>query len=91
MKNFKIAIALEWWLKEQDKFEGAKVCTKANLLTEWEVVGVAEPTDKQIEQIVTDYEAQLKIKQEAEVSILASVKTKLKNLGFTDEEIGLLL
>ena len=91
MKNPKVGIALEWWLREQDKFEGAKVCTKASLLTKWEVVGIAEPTDKQIEQIVTDYEAQLKIKQEAEVSTLASVKTKLKNLGFTDEEIGLLL
>ena len=59
-----IALALEWWLGEQDKFNDAKISTKYNTkiqkyeLTKWDVPGVDRPTDPEIEQIVTDYEAQ---------------------------------
>lgn len=49
--------ALEWWLRGQDKFIGAKVETKDGVITAWDANGVVQPTDAEIAVIVSDYEA----------------------------------
>jgi len=53
-----LALALEWWLKEQDKWVKPNIRTVENELTVWEVEGVKKPTLKEQAQIVADYEAQ---------------------------------
>ena len=54
------AIALEWWLRTQGKFDGAIVCTKEINgkfeIIEWKVLGVSQPTNAEVEKIIKDYE-----------------------------------
>ena len=56
-----IAPALEWWLRGQDKFVGSSVSTAQDkdgkyVVIGWKVDGVEQPTDKDLEKIVSDYE-----------------------------------
>ena len=58
------AHALQWWLENwsesENYFEGAKICTKQVgdtdqfVITKWEVDGVEQPTDEEINQIIAD-------------------------------------
>lgn len=66
MKVKSCAIALEWYLRKNGKFEGSKISTKqvdkddqGNLLfdiTEWEVEGMKKPTATAVNKIIADYE-----------------------------------
>lgn len=49
--------ALEWWLRDQNKFDGARVETKDGVITSWDANGVTQPTDVEITTIITNYEA----------------------------------
>ena len=56
-----IALALEWWLRGQNKFIGSSVSTTQDkdgkyIIMGWKVGGVEQPTDKDLEKIVSDYE-----------------------------------
>ena len=53
-----LAIALEWWLKGQDKWVKPNIQTVEGKLTVWEVEGVKKPTLVEQSQIISDYEAQ---------------------------------
>lgn len=57
------AFAIEWWLKNQNKFNGASVRTQETSpgsgefeITEWVVAGVAQPSNTEIIQIIAEYE-----------------------------------
>ena len=58
------ALALEWWLKGQGKFEDARVRTiyddKKNeyKITKWKVQGVAKPKKSELDTIIDNYEIQ---------------------------------
>jgi hypothetical protein len=66
------AIALEWWLRKQGKFDGAKVATReipeeynpgqfrgtgVYEITRWEVPGVPQPTPEETNNIIDEYES----------------------------------
>ncbi len=91
------AAALEWWLREQNKFEGAKVSTRQcnydpkNLgatplfeITKWEVDGVVKPTDAQINQIIIDYGASLVVSEQEKKDKKIAIKNKL---GLSDSDM----
>lgn len=97
------ANALEWWLRNQGKFDGAIVCTQEDsiqnengvfvgtgyfTITKWVVDGVNQPTDDQVNQIIIDYQADLV----DHAAIIAQQKTSIinqfKSLGFTDDQIS---
>ena len=84
------AHALEWWLRKQDKFTGAKVCTSETSegsnefeITLWEVEGVLKPSDTEIVKIIEEYEAAMIDKTEDKE---AKRQSLLNKLGLTDEE-----
>ena len=83
-----ISAALEWWLKEQGAWEGAKVITKSEgneyVLGYWKVTGVPRPTDPEIQVILDDYEQYLSDKQIEKKE--AKDKTKQK-LGMNDKQL----
>lgn len=90
--NKDCATAIEWWLKSQNKFEGAKISTKKNddgtfSITQWEAQDVPKPTDEEVNNIVEDYQVyQEGIDSQKEV-LYQSGSNKLKALGFSDSEI----
>lgn len=58
------AHAIEWWLKNLGKFNGAKIRTNETYqgsglfeITQWEVCGIQQPSDYELEHILADYEA----------------------------------
>ena len=51
--------ALEWWLKEQNKFDGSNVFTRNGDLIDWGVNGVTRPNQNQINSIIRDYQTYL--------------------------------
>ena len=86
------ALAIEWWLRGQDKFEGAKINTQElpngkYEITNWETNGVSQPTDAELEVIINNYEQYLKDKDKFQKESRARVKTKLKELGISQEDL----
>jgi hypothetical protein len=92
------AQALEWWLRGQNKFVGAKVNTQETspgsgqfVITQWDANGVAQPNDAAINQIISDYNADTSTKASDKASKKSSARTKLSVLGLTDTEIDELI
>ena len=86
------AIAIEWWLRKQNKFEGAKINTKETpdgkyKITNWEANGVSQPTDDDLEAIISDYEKYQKEQEKFKKEARIRVKTKLKELGISQEDL----
>lgn len=85
------AYALEWWLKEQGKFCNGAVGTQETedgfVITYWNA-DCPVPTEAEILQIISDYEADLIAKQQASEAAETNAINKLKALGLTDEEIA---
>lgn len=82
--------AIEWWLRKQGKFVGANVfiqqdeASKLYTIEKWVVDGVDKPSDEEVENIVSDYEASLASK-ELEKDVI------LTKLGITKEELAKLI
>jgi len=90
------AHALEWWLRERGKFVGAKVSTKEVSpgqfdITDWDANGVAKPSDAEVTQIISDYNASIIQKKTDDTSAATTGRAKLKGLGLTDAEVDALL
>jgi len=92
------AHALEWWLRGQGKFDGAKVSTKEIVpgsgdfvITQWDANGVPQPGESEINQIIANYNAAEAQRKSAEVSSKSTVRAKLTAAGYTDAEIDLIL
>lgn|SRR3990167_3765634 len=90
------ALAIEWWLREQDKFEGVKINTKQLPdgkydVTNWEVIGIQKPTDVELEVIINDYEQYLKDKDKSQKEKVIRVKTKLKELGILQDDLDAII
>lgn len=84
------AIAIEWWLTNQGKFQGSSISTKESpegsnrfIITQWNVPGVNQPTDKEIEQIIEDYNVYINQKLSDDSSKASILKSKL-NLNDAD-------
>jgi len=78
------AAALEWWLRGQGKFEGANVSTRQNpdgtySITTWSVSGVTQPTDSEVDQIITNYEAAV-FPNFSYATLLTSINSKFTGL-----------
>jgi hypothetical protein len=86
------AAALEWWLRALGKFEGAKVST-AELpngtyrVTQWNVKGVGQPNDVQVEAIMNQYDAYLV--EDAKEKAIEEAEL-LKKLDLNNDELATL-
>lgn len=86
--------SLEWWLKKQSKFINAKIDTRqledgTFVLTRWEVDGVPKPSEKELEDILKDYEKEILNEKVVEDQKWLSIKQKLKLDTLTEEEFDL--
>ena len=86
------AIAIEWWLRGQNKIDGAKINTKQlpdgkYEITHWEANGVSQPTNAQLEIIIDGYEQYLKDQEKFKKDSRLRVKAKLKDLGISQEDL----
>ena len=79
------APALEWWVRNQGKIDGAKISTQQIKgtdqyeITKWEVNGIVKPTDEQVNQIIQDYELQYVPVKPIEERV-ADLETRVKKL-----------
>ena len=85
------ALALEWWLREQNKFNGAVVCTRQKkdgtfIITRWEVSGIDKPTDAQIDVIFSDYEKAGK-PLEQQFDVVAEINSIKKSIEKIKEKL----
>lgn len=81
------AAALELWLRDQDKFEGATVRTRKLKngnweIFEWKVDGVEKPKDKEVENIIKQYENKIIEKQQLEEKI----RNKIREIAIKEIE-----
>lgn len=87
------AQALEWWLNTQGKFKGSSVCTAQNengnfSITKWNVDGINQPTDKELDKIIDDYISSVAQNIQTDATQKQAVLSKL---GITDDEFKSLL
>jgi hypothetical protein len=78
-----IALALEWWLRAQNKFDGVSVRTTTDsggkyYIKEWKVPGVPQPDDTLLEQIVANHKTFLTAENTRRTAKLASIRTRLQ-------------
>ena len=81
------AHALQWWLEDMsgNPFIGAKICTKQVgnsdqfTITKWEVDGIEQPTDEEIEQIIADYESGY-VPPKTEAELIAELEARIEDL-----------
>ena len=82
-----IALPLEHYLRDLDKFDGADIRTKMQgseyVIGYWDANGVAKPNAGELETIIDDYEQYLI--DQAQLVEDDKVKTKSK-LGMTDKQ-----
>lgn len=84
------AMALEWWLKSRNKMTGSTVCTREKPdgyyeINDWKVLGIPKPNDKQVMDIIYDYENALPtIDIETEQS---ERKKTLESVGLTEQDL----
>lgn len=100
--NKPLSAALEWWLRSQGKFDGARVATSEIttfdkstnalvgtgefIITEWKVPGIALPAASEIDQIIKDYETAMKDQKTADSSLSDKLVAKLEVVGLTKQE-----
>lgn len=105
MINEPFAHALEWWLRSQGKWAGSVSTAEGKVefapnsyagdgsfrITKWKVPGVAEPDEAQIRQILSEYKAYESGKKASDTKAASDVKSKLTSLGFSKDEIEILM
>ena len=77
------ALAIEWKLKQLGKFEGAKINTYENVLTNWDVKDFARPDDSTIEIWKAEYQTYLANEKIARKN---RKKAVLSKLGLTKQD-----
>ena len=82
------AYAIEWWLRDQNKWEGSDIRTKMegddHVIGYWSANGVPEPTPAELEDIIDDYEQYLADLEQEKID--SKNKTKQK-LSLTDKQL----
>ena len=86
------ALALEWWLRGQNKVIGAEVCTKQRQdrkfeITCWDANGVSQPTNAELDIIIDGYEAFLASEDIRKRGRLTALKARL---NLNDEDLNLI-